>query len=232
MLLKPANYNRAQFASGVAHALIKGGVRCVIAAGWAVDDEAASVFAASFYKRAARRRPLHRRRCRRRGTRRAQRGGNTWAAYQCYGDPDWRFRTQTGDAQRPTPPPAGQEFASIASAPALILALERIAVESEYQGKAPGAQADRLRYLEPTFGPILGDRGDVAEAFGNAWSKLGRFEEAIAWYQRARERAGWDGIVRGDRTTGERQGASGVGARRCATAKPRRPRRERTSRMR
>ena len=49
-LFKPVNYNRAEFASGVALALIKGGVRCVIAAGWAVDDDAASVFAASFYK--------------------------------------------------------------------------------------------------------------------------------------------------------------------------------------
>jgi len=28
-------------------------------------------------------------------------GGNTWAAYQCYGDPDWQFRWETADAQRP-----------------------------------------------------------------------------------------------------------------------------------
>ena len=62
-LLRPTNYDRAQFASGVAHALIKGGVRCVIAAGWAVDDEAASMFAASFYKALLGGEPLHRRRC-------------------------------------------------------------------------------------------------------------------------------------------------------------------------
>src|SRR5204863_5221743 len=43
-LLK-TKYDRAEFASGVAGALIAIGVRCVIAAGWAVDDEAASVFA-------------------------------------------------------------------------------------------------------------------------------------------------------------------------------------------
>jgi hypothetical protein len=183
-LLKPVNYNRAQFASGVAHALIKGGVRCVIAAGWAVDDEAASAFAASFYKAllggdrfidavAIAREDA--RKC----------GGNTWAAYQCYGDPDWRFRTQTGDAQKPSPQPAGQEFASIASAPGLVVALERIAVESEYQGKKPEAQAARLSYLEQTFGRYWAGRGNVAEAFGNAWSKAKHFEEAIAWYQRA-----------------------------------------------
>ena len=43
-------------------------------------------------------------RWRRRATRRARCGGNTWAAYQCYGDPDWKYRRGTGDAQRPTPP--------------------------------------------------------------------------------------------------------------------------------
>ena len=183
-LLKATNYDRARFASGVAHALIKSGVRCVIAAGWAVEDEAASVFAKAFYEAllggarfidavaAAREKA---RAC----------GGNTWAAYQCYGDPDWQFRPATGDAQSPTPSP-GSEFASIASAPSLILALEQIAVESEYQGEPVDIQAGRLRYLESTFGQYR-DRGDVAEAFGNAWSKSGRFAEAIDWYERARQ---------------------------------------------
>jgi tetratricopeptide (TPR) repeat protein len=184
LLLKATNYDRARFASGVAHALINSGVRCVIAAGWAVDDEAASVFAEKFYtalregKRfidavAAAREKAHT--C----------GGNTWAAYQCYGDPDWRFIPATGDAQSPAPSP-GQEFASIASAPSLILALEQIAVESEYQRNASDAQAARLRYLEATFARYW-ERGDVAEAFGDAWSKSGRFQEAIAWYESARE---------------------------------------------
>jgi hypothetical protein len=183
-LFKPVSYNRAEFASGVALALIKGGVRCVIAAGWAVDDDAASVFAASFYKALlGGRRFIDAVAAAREAAREG--GGNTWAAYQCYGDPDWRFRTQTGDAQRPLPQPAGQEFASIASAPALIFALERIAVESEYQGKNPEAQTARLRYLEQTFARYWDGRGNVAEAFGNAWSKAKHFDEAIAWYQRA-----------------------------------------------
>ena len=38
-----------RFASGIAGALIEIGVRCVIAAGWAVDDDAARVFAEEFY---------------------------------------------------------------------------------------------------------------------------------------------------------------------------------------
>jgi hypothetical protein len=181
-LLGPTNYNRAQFASGVAQALIKSGVRCVIAAGWAVDDEAASVFAKEFYHALlGGKRFIDAVASAREGA--YARGGNTWAAYQCYGDPDWRFRPATGDAQRPTAP--GQEFSSIASAPSLIFALEQIGVESEYQRKSPDIQAGRLRYLEATFGQYR-DRGDVAEAFGNAWMKSRRFAEAIEWYERAR----------------------------------------------
>jgi hypothetical protein len=42
-------YDRARFAATVAEKLISIGVRCVIAAGWAVDDTAASTFATTFY---------------------------------------------------------------------------------------------------------------------------------------------------------------------------------------
>ena len=93
-------YDRAEFASGVAGALIEIGVRCVVAAGWAVDDDAASMFAEEFYRSLLR------------GNRfivavgeardAAHDGGpnvNTWAAYQCYGDPDWVFRATGGGPQ-------------------------------------------------------------------------------------------------------------------------------------
>jgi tetratricopeptide (TPR) repeat protein len=184
-LLKESKFDRAEFASGVAEALIKAGVRCVVAAGWAVDDEAARVFATTFYGRlltgatfidavAAAREES-------RGY-----GGNTWAAYQCYGDPDWKYRRGTGDAQRPASPDPSQELAGIASAPGLLLSLQTLAVKSEYEGADPTEQAERLRYLEQTFDKHWGDSGEVAEAFGQAWSKIGRFDEAIDWYTRAR----------------------------------------------
>ncbi len=51
MLTPPKPYDRAAFAANIAEALIKVGVRCVIAAGWAVDDEAAATFATTFYAR-------------------------------------------------------------------------------------------------------------------------------------------------------------------------------------
>src|SRR5207244_1464675 len=124
-----ASYNRASFASGVAGALIEIGVRCVIAAGWAVDDDAASAFASTFYASIIR------------GRRFIDAGGdaraeaykhnanvNTWAAYQCYGDPDWRFWPNAPDADQARG--RTQEISALPSAASLQLELERIVVRA------------------------------------------------------------------------------------------------------
>ena len=135
-------YARPRFAATVAEELIKIGVRCVIAAGWAVDDTAAKIFATTFYDALLR----ERRFIEAVGEAReaaSKEGGNTWAAYQCYGDPDWIFRCQGADAQRPTVRPA-ERFAGVASPSALELALDTLAVESQYQKASPDEQRARV----------------------------------------------------------------------------------------
>jgi len=185
LLLKPSKYDRAQFASGVAEALIKAGVRCVVAAGWAIDDDAARVFATTFYTKLLDGSrfidAVH-------AARSAARelGGNTWAAYQCYGDPDWQYRRGTGDAQRPSPPPPSEELAGIPSVVALVLALKTLAVKSEFQHADCAEQAARLEYLENSIERLWWNKGEVAEAFGHAWAKAGNFDKAITWFERAR----------------------------------------------
>ena len=80
-------------AANLAQQFIKNGVRCVIAAGWEVDDEAGKHFAEVFYQqlvnhqipfgeavRKARESVYHR-----------FKEYNTWGAYQCYGDPGYRL---------------------------------------------------------------------------------------------------------------------------------------------
>ena len=82
-------FDRAAFASSVAQALIEVGVRCVVAAGWAVDDSAASAFATTFYDELLKgQRFLDAAAVAR--AKAYEFDGNTWAAYQCYGDPEWR----------------------------------------------------------------------------------------------------------------------------------------------
>ena len=83
-------------AASVARELMAIGVRAVVAAGWTVDDQGALAFAETFYGRmvgegasfgdavSAARQAAHDR---------TLPGAMTWAAYQCYGDPEFRLRT-------------------------------------------------------------------------------------------------------------------------------------------
>jgi pimeloyl-ACP methyl ester carboxylesterase/tetratricopeptide (TPR) repeat protein len=175
--------DRARFAAGVADALIKVGVRCVIAAGWAVDDDAASTFAATFYGALLRGVRFIDAVAEARETARGK-GGNTWAAYQCYGDPEWTFTLELADAQRPRPP-LSEEFAGIGSALGLHNALETLAVKSEYQHAPILEQQDKLRHLEARFAPSWGGIGEIAEAFGAAWAAAKDAKSAIRWYEKA-----------------------------------------------
>lgn len=87
-----------RLASSIARELINMGVRCVVAAGWEVDDGAASLFARTFYEsligggmafaeavtEARRQVWQQRRQC------------NTWGAYQAYGDPAFKLAPGAG----------------------------------------------------------------------------------------------------------------------------------------
>jgi tetratricopeptide (TPR) repeat protein len=187
-LITETLYDRAKFASGVAEALIQGGVRCVVAAGWAVDDAAAHTFAITFYRTLLGDATFSDAVTAARGEARKC-GGTTWAAYQCYGDPDWTYRRTTADGQQPPSADPARELAGIASESALVLALDTMATRSEFQGEADQAQADRLRFLETTCAPSWRAHGRVAEAFGNAWAKILGLDEAIEWYERAQAAA-------------------------------------------
>src|SRR5262249_10877019 len=122
--------------------------------------------------------------------------GNTWGAYQCYGDPDWVFTRDGADAQRPGRQP-GDEFRGVVSPKALELALQTIEVESSRPVDVPGPEeADsrqprprsnqdaelhraRIRYLEGRFGATWGTSGVIAEAFARAWKAVGDRGAAI-----------------------------------------------------
>ena len=177
------SYHRPRFAATVAGELIKIGVRCVIAAGWAVDDAAAKLFAVTFYQAILRG-------CRfidAVGEAREAAwglGGNTWAAYQCYGEPDWTLRKEASDPQRRSSPPA-EKFSGIASPHALVLTLNNLAVDSQYHRAPADTQRALIRYLEAQFGQCWGEIGSVAEAFGWVWSQIGDKAAACSWYDRA-----------------------------------------------
>ncbi len=175
--------DRPHLAATLAEALISVGVRCVIAAGWAVRDDAAAAFAQTFYKSlVAKQRFIDAVADARDAAR--KKGGNSWAAYQCYGDPDWKLLRRNDEAPAAPIDPA-VAFASIASPSSLTLALETLRTNSQYnRGKDKEKQVPAaLTYLETRFAS-WGSIGAVAEAFGAAWAESDR-ARAIPWYERA-----------------------------------------------
>jgi CHAT domain-containing protein len=187
-----APYDRAKFAANIAEALIEIGVRCVIAAGWAVEDKPAELFATTFYDTLlGGDRFIDAVAAARSAAWRSGDGGNTWSAYQCYGDPGWTWQRQVGDAQRQTVLPA-DEFAGVSSPPALTLALETISVRLRFGNEDPTArksndqlQRDKIRFLEEKFASLWGRMGAVAEAFGLAYADARDPDKAIEWYRAA-----------------------------------------------
>ncbi len=177
--------DRATFASGVARALIEIGVRCVVAAGWAVDDDAAAVFAENFYGALLRgSRFIEAVGAARTAAYNASPHSNTWAAYQCYGDADWVFRRKAPDADQVLAPRV-TDYSHVGSIASLKLALERIVVETKYQGADRAERLLDLRELEKQFTTGWGANGSVAELFGEAFTEVGAIESGMHWYERA-----------------------------------------------
>ncbi|MEJ8846843.1 CHAT domain-containing protein [Variovorax rhizosphaerae] len=83
--------NANKLAASVARELIDIGVRCVIVAGWAVDDANASVFGQTFYQELLRRRRSFGEAVftARKAAWQAGNGDITWGAFQAYGEPGW-----------------------------------------------------------------------------------------------------------------------------------------------
>lgn len=181
LLAGKSTADKGALAASVADALIKIGVRCVIAAGWALRDDAAKAFGTTFYKQIFDGVRFMDAVAAARSAARAL-GGNTWAAYQCYGDPDWTWTRRTDDAYRVVPP--HELFASVGSAAGLVLALQTLTVKGVFDGKEQKAARDRIEYLEEHFAPRWGENGNVAEAFAAAWAGPD-MTRAIAWYERA-----------------------------------------------
>ncbi|MNF24572.1 CHAT domain protein [compost metagenome] len=101
-----------RLAASLAGELINMGVRCVVAAGWEVRDDAAKTFAETFFMRMA----LHGDTfgaaisCARLAVLDGYPECNTWGAYQAYGDPLFQLKLMAGDINSNVPLRAPEEL--------------------------------------------------------------------------------------------------------------------------
>jgi hypothetical protein len=180
------SYNRTKFAASVAEQLIKNGVRCVVAAGWAVGDRASQAFAEKFYDALLNRQRFIEAIAQAREAVWANYGkqDKTWAAYQCYGDPDWVLKSGDEDPQTVSTTDFNKE-SNIVSANSLILKLESLKNKASSQGDENQSIHEQLQILESKFANRWGFQGEVARAFAIAWDAANHKDRAIEWYQQA-----------------------------------------------
>jgi hypothetical protein len=173
---------RPDLAAGLAVQLVRMGVRGVIAAGWAVDDNNGRRFAGRLYENLLGGVAFGPALRDARGLIYDEGGrDNTWGAYQCYGDPDWRL-VETGNVAEEDDEP---KFASVSEAIAAAeeirekaqVGLDRDAARLRRRLNAIDRARKRDRFLEQ---PQL--RVALAEGYG----EIGALSKAIRHYEAAR----------------------------------------------
>ncbi len=168
-----------ELAANLAAQFIEIGCKAVVAAGWAVDDRAAETFAQTFYTAMlAGKRFGQAVLAARAATHARHPAGNTWGAFQAYGDERYRFPV-------PTPPESAGGYSPLPSD--LVADLDKIAArlqgatdaeKQEYYGSQLAAIETAAR--NPDCRTAV-----VEEKLGAAWSAFGDQERAIAHYRAA-----------------------------------------------
>jgi hypothetical protein len=153
----------------------------VIAAGWAVDDRAGQVFAATFYRGMLAGEAFGEavRRAREEVWTRCP-DVNTWGAYQCYGDPDFRLHRDGATAQTQWP--------DFGAPHELVVDLENLTADLCAGGNTShGAEriASRLARVPHAQTERWLARADVCAALGLAWGELREWESAVTWLNKA-----------------------------------------------
>ena len=167
-----------QLAANIATEFIKIGVRAIVAAGWEVEDRAASSFATIFYQemlkgetfgdavKTARRRAYE-----------EYATSNTWGAYQCYGDPDFRLVLRRDVLMQETEP----RFLSPAHA---IRDIGNIAARLKTQSSTE--REHELRRLDAIVKVLDRKRwlrnGAITAGLGRAFAEAGALERAVQYY--------------------------------------------------
>lgn len=174
--LQKRNWNK--MAANLGTQFIRNGVKAVVAAGWAVDDNAAFDFAETFYQAmfngddfgsAVKRARMY---CFQKYP-----FSNTWGAYQCYGNPQYRIRDNgIGDFGPETPFVHRDE---------ILIALKNLSIKfSSIEHRMP--ENGHLRIEEVLRrGKSFTEDGYVYEAAAKCYFEINQKELALDLYQKS-----------------------------------------------
>jgi CHAT domain-containing protein/pimeloyl-ACP methyl ester carboxylesterase len=173
--------NPPRLAANVATEFIRMGVRAVVAAGWAVDDDAAQLFARTFYQEMLAGASFGNAvKTARQTTFDAYPSVNTWGAYQCYGDPAFTLSADTpAETTDRRVPPFATPYEAIVE---LDNIAEDAATASDTELVTLTKRVKDINTYMPA--PWLND-GAVRAALGRAYGELDLFAEAVEHYTAA-----------------------------------------------
>jgi triacylglycerol esterase/lipase EstA (alpha/beta hydrolase family) len=169
-----------KLAASVARELIEVGVRCVVVAGWAVNDDSAQLFGQSFYEEIfLRRRPFGDAVFQaRRAVWALHPDDITWGAFQAYGEPGWLAEPRAPDAA------PGSANRAVVSPEELLDELARRRADlarrpenltdAEMRGQADAITA----LLHSRCPPAWQHLPQLQSALGRTWFELGLLEPA------------------------------------------------------
>jgi hypothetical protein len=168
------------YAASIAEELIKMGVKAVVAAGWAVDDEAAATFANTFYDEMFRGRSFGEAvLAARQAAYNHYSHTNTWGAYQCYGNPGFKLHI-SGDSKlaqyKPERHLSQREYRDTVRS--ITAATKTAGARKRQKLREQLTQLEREIRSDWLDGQMLGE-------FARAWADLGDKRKAIELYRRA-----------------------------------------------
>lgn len=176
------NNTRHKLAANIGTQLIENGVKAVIVAGWAVDDEAALAFCKQFYKymfegcgfgdavKNARKHIYENFRFR----------TNTWGAFQCYGDPFYKLNNEIKDTNPGT---------SFFIQEDIEIELQNLIQEMECNDYDPDVVLARVQELETYMDKMGLESDNITELLAGIYAGLDLYEESTVRYQKLMQSA-------------------------------------------
>ncbi len=167
-------FKAGELAASLAEQLMRIGVKAVVAAGWAVDDQAATTFATTLYRQLLAGRAFGEAVLEARQLTWQNHGStNTWGAYHCYGSPTFRLAARPVDYAATTGNP------DFFSRHEYLQGIRDIAARFDAGEPDQNRQlATRLRQIIKALPPEL-QTGEMLTAIGEAWGALDQKWEAI-----------------------------------------------------